>query len=38
MNLSDQLSIDPILHAFVEEELLPSTGIAPDKFCPARSP
>src|SRR5579875_2247664 len=32
MNLSDQLSVDPILHAFVEEELLPGTGIDPAKF------
>jgi len=32
MNLSDQLSVDPILHAFVETELLPGTGIAPAAF------
>ena len=32
MNLSDQLSVDPILHAFVEGELLPGTEIEPARF------
>jgi malate synthase len=32
MNLSNQLSVDPILHAFVEEELLPGTDVAPAAF------
>jgi malate synthase len=32
MDISNSLSIDDILHAFVEGELLPGTGIAPEAF------
>ncbi|HEX5378100.1 MAG TPA: malate synthase G [Phenylobacterium sp.] len=32
MNISNSLSVDDILHAFVEQELLPGTGVAPEKF------
>jgi malate synthase len=32
MNLSTQLSVDPLLHAFVEEELLPGIGMTPAAF------
>jgi malate synthase len=32
MQISDQLFVDPILHAFVEGELLPNVGIAPVRF------
>ncbi len=32
MDISSSLSVDDILHAFVERELLPGTGIAPDSF------
>jgi malate synthase len=32
MDISNALSVDDILHAFVEGELLPGTGVAPDAF------
>ena len=32
MDISSSLSVDDILHAFVEDELLPGTGIAPAAF------
>jgi malate synthase len=32
MDLSNALSVDDILHAFVEEELLPGTGVTPEAF------
>jgi malate synthase len=32
MDIASSLSVDDILHAFVEEELLPGTGIAPAAF------
>lgn len=30
VDISSTLSVDDILHAFVEQELLPGTGVAPD--------
>ena len=32
MNISKSLTVDDTLHAFVEGELLPGTGVAPDAF------
>ena len=32
MDISENLSVDDILHAFVEQELLPQTGVAPAAF------
>lgn len=32
MDISNTLSVDDILHAFVERELLPDTGVAPEAF------
>jgi malate synthase len=32
MDVSNTLSVDDILHAFVERELLVGTGVAPDRF------
>ena len=32
MDISNALSVDDILHAFVEGELLPETGVAPAAF------
>jgi malate synthase len=32
MQITDRLTLDDTLHAFVETELLPGTGIAPDAF------
>jgi hypothetical protein len=32
MDISNTLSVDDILHAFVEQELLPGTGVAPGAF------
>src|ERR1043166_2517430 len=35
MNISAALSVDDILAGFVEQELLPGTGVAPAAFWPA---
>ena len=32
MNLSSVLTVDDLLHAFVEQDLLPGTGVAPEAF------
>jgi malate synthase len=32
MDISNILSVDDLLHAFVEQELLPGTGVAPEAF------
>ena len=32
MNISSNLSVDDLLHAFVEQDLLPGTGVAPQAF------
>ena len=32
MQITDRLTLDDTLHAFVETELLPGTGIAPEAF------
>src|SRR5689334_19817953 len=32
MDISNTLSVDDLLHAFVETELLPGTGVAPQAF------
>jgi malate synthase len=32
MNISSNLSVDDLLHTFVEQDLLPGTGIAPQAF------
>ena len=32
MDISESLSVDDILHAFVEQELLPETGVTPKAF------
>jgi malate synthase len=32
MRISDRLSVEDVLHAFVETELLPETGVAPGDF------
>ena len=32
MNISSTLAVDDLLHAFVEQDLLPGTGVTPDVF------
>ena len=32
MDISNTLSVDDLLHAFVEQDLLPGTGVAPEAF------
>ena len=32
MDINDTLSVDDLLHAFVERELLPGTGVDPQAF------